>query len=380
MKILHTSDLHIGKRVKEFSMLDEQRFILNQILTTAEDEQPDAIILAGDIYDKSVPSAEAVSLFDDFLVSLARLGKSIFIISGNHDSPERISFASRIMQSSKIYLSPVYDGTIRPVILPDGESEVAFYLLPFIKPSVVLHYADEGTDIKTYDDAMRYVVSKMDIDKSRRNILIAHQYVTGAERSESEDMVIGGLDNVDASVFAPFDYVALGHLHRPQYCGRETIRYSGSPLKYSFSEVFDKKSVTIIEINAGQAPVVTEHALTPLHEWYALRGTYDELTARDYYDGKGYQDAYVSITLTDEDDIPDGMRKLRTIYHRLMELSYDNKRTRAGMTNIGKPMNVNELNPIELFGELFEKQNAQPLTDRQRQYVNSLIDQVFNNN
>lgn len=380
MKILHTSDLHIGKRVKEFSMLDEQRFILNQILTTAETEQPDAIILAGDIYDKSVPSAEAVSLFDDFLVSLARLGKSIFIISGNHDSPERISFASRIMQASKIYLSPVYDGTIRPVILPDGESEVAFYLLPFIKPSVVLHYADEGTDIKTYDDAMRYVVSKMDIDKSRRNILIAHQYVTGAERSESEDMVIGGLDNVDASVFAPFDYVALGHLHRPQYCGRETIRYSGSPLKYSFSEVFDKKSVTIIEISAGQAPVVTEHALTPLHEWYALRGTYDELTARDYYDGKGYQDAYVSITLTDEDDIPDGMRKLRTIYHRLMELSYDNKRTRAGMTNIGKPMNVNELNPIELFGELFEKQNAQPLTDRQRQYVNSLIDQVFNNN
>ena len=380
MKILHTSDLHIGKRVKEFSMLDEQRFILNQILTTAEAEQPDAIILAGDIYDKSVPSAEAVSLFDDFLVSLARLGKSIFIISGNHDSPERISFASRIMQASKIYLSPVYDGTIRPVILPDGESEVAFYLLPFIKPSVVLHYADEGTDIKTYDDAMRYVVSKMDIDKSRRNILIAHQYVTGAERSESEDMVIGGLDNVDASVFSPFDYVALGHLHRPQYCGRETIRYSGSPLKYSFSEVFDKKSVTIIEINAGQAPVVTEHALTPLHEWYALRGTYDELTARDYYDGKGYQDAYVSITLTDEDDIPDGMRKLRTIYHRLMELSYDNKRTRAGMTNIGKPMNVNELNPIELFGELFEKQNAQPLTDRQRQYVNSLIDQVFNNN
>ena len=380
MKILHTSDLHIGKRVKEFSMLDEQRFILNQILTTAEAEQPDAIILAGDIYDKSVPSAEAVSLFDDFLVSLARLGKSIFIISGNHDSPERISFASRIMQASKIYLSPVYDGTIRPVILPDGESEVAFYLLPFIKPSVVLHYADEGTDIKTYDDAMRYVVSKMDIDQSRRNILIAHQYVTGAERSESEDMVIGGLDNVDASVFAPFDYVALGHLHRPQYCGRETIRYSGSPLKYSFSEVFDKKSVTIIEISAGQAPVVTEHALTPLHEWYALRGTYDELTAREYYDGKGYQEAYVSITLTDEDDIPDGMRKLRTIYHRLMELSYDNKRTRAGMTNIGKPMNVNELNPIELFGELFEKQNAQPLTDRQRQYVNSLIDQVFNNN
>lgn len=379
MKILHTSDLHIGKRVKEYSMLDEQRFILSQILSTAKTEQPDAIILAGDIYDKNVPSAEAVSLFDDFLVGLANLGKAIFIISGNHDSPERISFASRIMQTSRIYLSPVYDGTIRPVILPDGETEVAFYMLPFIKPSVVLHYAEEGTEIKTYDDAMRYVISKMDIDKSRRNILIAHQYVTGAERSESEDMVIGGLDNVDASVFEPFDYVALGHLHRPQHCGRETIRYSGSPLKYSISEVYDKKSVTIIGINAGQAPVVTERPLTPLHEWYDLRGSYDELTAKDYYDGKGYQEAYVRITLTDEDDIPDGMRKLRTIYHRLLDLSYDNKRTRAGMTNIGKPMNVNELNPIDLFGELFLKQNAQPLSDRQRQYVNSLIDQVFNN-
>lgn len=379
MKILHTSDLHIGKRVKEFSMLDEQKFILDQILSITSAEQPDAIILAGDIYDKSVPSAEAVSLFDDFLVGLARLGKAIFIISGNHDSPERISFASRIMEVSKIYLSPVYNGTIHPVILPDGESEVAFYMLPFIKPSVVLHYAEEGTEIKTYDDAMRYVVSKMDIDKTRRNILIAHQYVTGAERSESEDVVVGGLDNVDASVFDSFDYVALGHLHRPQHCGRETVRYSGTPLKYSFSEVHDKKSVSIIEIDAGQAPVITEQYLTPLHEWYTLRGTYDELTAKDYYDGKGYQDGYVSITLTDEDDIPDGMRKLRTIYHRLLDLNYDNTRTRAGMTNISKPMNVNELNPIDLFGELFEKQNAQPLSDKQREYVNGLIDQVFNN-
>ena len=379
MKILHTSDLHIGKRVNEYSMLDEQRFILDEILDIAKSEQPDAIILAGDIYDKSVPSAEAVSLFDNFLVGLAKLGKAIFIISGNHDSPERISFASRIMEASKIYLSPVYDGTIRPVILPDGESEVAFYLLPFIKPSVVLHYAEEGTEIKTYDAAMRYVISKMDIDKSRRNILIAHQYVTGAERSESEDMVIGGLDNVDASVFDSFDYVALGHLHRPQSCGCATIRYCGSPLKYSFSEVYDKKSVSIIEIKAGEAPIITERALTPLHEWYDLRGSYDELTARDYYDGKGYQEAYVRITLTDEDDIPDGMRKLRTIYHRLMELRYDNKRTRAGLMDIGKPMNVNTLNPIQLFGELFEKQNALPLSDKQSEYVNGLIDQIFNN-
>ena len=379
MKILHTSDLHIGKRISEYSMIDEQRFILDGILDIAQDEQPDAIILAGDIYDKSIPSAEAVSLFDEFLVRLAKLGKSIFIISGNHDSPERISFASRIMEVSKIHLSPVYDGTIRPVILHDGETEVAFYMLPFIKPSVVLHYAEEGAEIKTYDDAMRYVISKMDIDKSRRNILIAHQYVTGAERSESEDMVIGGLDNVDASAFDSFDYVALGHLHRPQNCGRETIRYSGSPLKYSISEVYDKKSVTIIEIKADEAPIIKERALTPLHDWHDLRGTYDQLTAKDYYEGKGYQEDYVRITLTDDDDIPDGMRKLRTIYHRLAELLYDNKRTRAGLTNIGKPLNVNTLNPAQLFGELFEKQNAQPLSDKQSEYINGLIDQIFNN-
>lgn len=379
MKILHSSDLHIGKRVNEYSMLDEQQYILREILDIAQAEQPDAIILAGDIYDKSVPSAEAVSLFDDFLVGLSQLGKAIFIISGNHDSAERVAFASRIMQVSKIYLSPVYDGQIRPVVLHDGSSEVAFYLLPFIKPSVVLHYAEPGTEIKTYDDAMRYVISTMDIDASRSNVLITHQFVTGAKRSESEDTVIGGLDNIDASAFDPFDYVALGHLHRPQYCGRETIRYSGSPLKYSFSEVDDNKSVTIVEIKAGQAPVITERPLKPLHEWYDLRGTYDELTARDFYDGKGYQEAYVRITLTDEDDIPDGMRKLRTIYHRLTELCYDNNRTRAGMTAIGKPMNVSTLDPAQLFAELFEKQNAQPLSDEQNKYISNLIDDIFNN-
>lgn len=226
---------------------------------------------------------------------------------------------------------------------------------------------------------MRYVIGKMDIDKSRRNVLIAHQYVTGAERSESEDMVIGGLDNVDSSAFDSFDYVALGHLHRPQNCGRETIRYSGSPLKYSISEVYDKKSVNIIEIKGNEPPIIKQCALKPLHDWHDLRGTYDELTAKDYYDGKGYQEDYVRITLTDEDDIPDGMRKLRTIYHRLTDLCYDNKRTRAGMTNIGKPLNVNTLNPGQLFGELFEKQNAQPLSDKQSEYVNGLINQIFNN-
>ena len=356
MKILHTSDLHIGKRVNEYSMLDEQKFILKQIVTIAEAEQPDAIILAGDIYDKNIPSAEAVTLFDDFLVSLARLGKNIFIISGNHDSAERISFASRIMEVSKVHLAPVYNGNIQPIILKDKDTDVAFYLLPYIRPSLVSHYADDNDHdkIKPYDDAMRYVIQHLNQDDSRRNILITHQFITNAERTESEDIIVGGLDNIDASTLEKFDYVALGHLHRPQFCGKQNIRYSGSPLKYSFSEVNDKKSITIIEFN-GNSPInITEKYLTPLHEWY------------------------VRITLTDEDDIPDGMRRLKTIYHRLTELRYDNKRTRAGQTLIGKPMNVEELNPAQLFGDLFEKQNAQPLSEEQSLYLNNIIDLIFN--
>ena len=379
MKILHTADLHIGKRINECPMLEEQEFILKQITDIAASESPDAIILAGDIYDKSVPSAEAVSLLDDFLVSLAKLGKSIFIISGNHDSAERLAFASRLMEVSKVYVSPVYNGTIEPVILNDGTTEVAFYMLPFIKPSLVQHYAGEGIEIKSYNDAMRYVIESMNIDKTRRNVLITHQFITDAERTDSEDTVVGGLDNIDASVFDDFDYVALGHLHRPQYCGRETVRYSGSPLKYSFSEVDDKKSVTIVEIDGTTEPKVSEHPLHSLHDWHDLRGTYDELTAKEFYDGKGYQDDFVRITLTDEDDIPDGMHKLRTIYHRLLVLQYDNKRTRAGLTAIGKPLNIDTLKPDQLFAELFEKQNAQPMTDEQQAYLNSLIDEIFNN-
>lgn len=379
MKILHTADLHIGKRINEYPMLEEQGFILNQITDIVKEENPDAIILAGDIYDKSIPSAEAVTLFDDFLVALAKLGKSIFIISGNHDSSERLSFASRLMSVSKVYVSPVFDGTITPIVLKDGTEEVAFYLLPFIKPSMVQHYAGDDVEIKSYDEAMRHVIENLDIDRKRRNVLITHQFITDAERTESEDIIIGGLDNIDATVFADFDYVALGHLHRPQYCGKETVRYSGSPLKYSFSEVDDKKSVTIIEMVGTGTPKISERPLKALHDWHDLRGTYEELTAKEFYDGKGYQEDFVRITLTDEDDIPDGMRKLKTIYHRLMVLQYDNKRTRAGVSSIGKPLNIDKMKPDQLFSELFEKQNAQPMSEEQQTYLGSLINEIFNN-
>lgn len=378
MKILHTSDLHIGKRINGFSMLEDQDFILRQIVGIANREQPDAIILAGDIYDKAIPSAEAVALFDEFLVNLSRLHIPIFIISGNHDSSERIAFASRIMKDSGVYVSGVYNGSIEPIILKDKYGEVAFYLLPFIKPLLVQHYAQTEEGLATYDAALRYVIEQMGVSKDRRNVLVAHQFVSGAERSESEDVVIGGLDNVEASNFEGFDYVALGHLHRPQYCGTKTIRYSGSPLKYSFSEVHDHKSLSMVEMGEKGDVQVSEIALKPRYDWHELRGTYDELISRSYYENTHYQEDYVRIILTDEDDIPDGMRKLQTIYHRLMELKYDNQRTRAGYAPVGGAVGANKKTPIQLFEELFVKQNGQALNDEQKDYVESMIKNIWN--
>lgn len=380
MKILHTSDLHIGKRINGYTMLDDQRYILQQIVNIAESEKPDAMILAGDIYDKTIPSGEAVALFDEFLVGLSRLHVPLFIISGNHDSQERLAFASRIMKESGVYVSPVYDGKITPVILSDEWGEVAFYLLPFVKPSMVQHYATTEEDLASYDAAMHYVVAQMGVNKGRRNVLVAHQLVTGAERSDSEDLVIGGVDNVDGSVFECFDYVAFGHLHRPQWCGRKTLRYSGSPLKYSFSEVNDKKSLTMVEIKEKGDVEVKEICLTPKYDWHDLKGSYEELTLRSNYEQTPFQEDYVRITLTDEDDIPDGMRKLQTIYHRLMELRYDNRRTRAGLAAVGGAIEAERKSPMELFGELFEKQNGQAMDDAQRKYVESMIKDVWNKN
>ncbi|MBQ9009389.1 MAG: exonuclease subunit SbcD, partial [Clostridia bacterium] len=233
MKLIHLSDLHIGKRVNEFSMLEDQKFILSRILSIIEDEQPDGVLLAGDIYDKTVPSAEAVALFDHFLVRLSQLGPAVFLISGNHDSPERIAFGGRLMEHSRVYVSPIFDGHIKSVSLKQGDQEVRIFLLPFLKPAQVRHLLDES--VEDYNQAMEACVREMQVNPEDINILVTHQFVTGAVRCDSEELSVGGTDNVDFEVFAPFDYVALGHLHGPQHVGRETIRYAGSPLKYSFS-------------------------------------------------------------------------------------------------------------------------------------------------
>jgi len=375
MKLIHLSDLHLGKRVNEFSMLDDQKYILTKIINVIDDQKPDGVMIAGDIYDKSVPSAEAVELFDDFLVRLAKRSLQVFIISGNHDSPERLAFGGRIMDISGIHFSPVYDGRVEPFVLEDGYGPVSIYLLPFIKPANVRRFFPEE-ETETYSDALKTAVSAMNIDISQRNVIITHQFVTGAVRSESEDISVGGMDNVSASVFDDFDYVALGHIHRPQNIGSERIRYCGTPLKYSFSEASDEKSVTAIEMEEKGTLSVTEVPLTPLHDMKEIRGSYDELTLKSFYDGTDYPEDYIHITLTDEEDIPDVASRLRVIYHNMMRVDYDNRRTRHS-SDISGADDVETKSPLELFTEFYAKQNGTEMTVEQTEFMAKQIEKIW---
>mgnify|MGYP004456966439 CR=1 FL=1 len=434
MKFIHLADLHIGKRVNAFPMLEDQRYILKQILTILREEQPDGgVILAGDIYDKAIPSAEAVELFDEFLTELAALRLRVFVIAGNHDSPERIAFGNRLMDRSGIYLSPVYDGHVKCITCPDTAAAatppVDIYLLPFLKPANVRRFYPEET-IESYTDAMRVAIAHMDIDPTHRNLLVTHQFVTGASRSDSEDISVGGTDNVDASVFAPFDYVALGHLHGPQQVRFQpapeedaadqeatpeavdtignaaadseassadrsensasaverastgpVIRYAGTPLKYSFSEAHHHKSVTVVEIGEKKANGVVDvcigtRELKPLHDMREIRGSYEELTLRANYEGTATDD-YIHATLTDEIEVSDAARHLQVIYPNLMKLDYDNARTRGQGNERLELEQLEEKSPLDLFSELFEKQNHKDMTEEQARYVQAQMEKIW---
>ena len=351
-------------------MLDDQKFILRLILNIIDYEAPDAVFIAGDVYDKSVPSTEAVELLDSFLYSLSKLSAEVFIISGNHDSAERLAFASRLIDSSGIHIAPVYTGETAPY----NVKGVNIYSLPFVKPANVRR-CFEHEEINSFTDAIRTAVEHMNVDISQPNILITHQFVTGSSRTESEDISVGGADNVDASVFEPFDYVALGHIHRPQNCGSKKIRYCGTPLKYSFSEAKDKKSVTVGELGADKSLSIREVELTPKREMVELRGTYDELVSKSFYENTSYRNDYIRVTLTDEDDIPDASAKLRTVYPYLMKLDYDNRRTRSG-SQITAANDV-EKQPIELFSDFYAAQNGSELSAEQKDFMQKIIEKVW---
>lgn len=368
MKFFHLSDLHLGRRMYEFSLIDDQKFILEEILRLAEQESPDAIVIAGDIYDRAVPSAEAVELFDGFLRALSERHIPVLCISGNHDSPERVAFGASLMTPSGVYLSPVYNGSVEAVALSDVFGEVRFYLLPFIKPANVRRFYPDAV-IESYTDAVRCAVENMEVNPAARNVLITHQFVTGGVRSDSEDITVGGTDNVDAAVFDSFDYVALGHLHGAQKIGRETLRYSGTPLKYSFSERNQEKSVTVVELGTKGSVSISTLPLTPRRDLREIRGTYAELTLRDNYAGSNTED-YIHAILTDENDIPNALARLRSIYPNLMKLDYDNLRTRSSAV-IAAEERHRTMTDTELFAELFEKQNGQKLSDEQSAYTNA---------
>ena len=374
MKLMHLSDLHLGKRVNGFSMIADQRHVLEQILAMAAEEKPDGALLCGDIYDKTVPSAEAVELFDWFLSRLAQCCP-VYIISGNHDSAERLAFGGRLLERAGVYLSPVYDGTVTTVRQKDEFGTVCIHLLPFLKPVQVRRFFPEEV-VESYTDAARVALSAIDREDGNRHVLLAHQFVTGSERCESEEVSIGGSDNVDADVFAGFDYVALGHLHGAQRAGGEHIRYCGTMLKYSFSEANHHKSVTFVELREKGNLTITTRELKPLRDLKQIRGTYDELMSRYFYYGTDLPESYLHITLTDEEDVPEALGRLRTVYPYIMKLSYDNERTRARQNPLEAEI-MPETSPLELFGLLYEKQNNRDLSDDQKAYLTGLIDSIW---
>ena len=374
MRFAHLSDLHLGKRVCEFSMLEDQKYILEQILALLDAHPVDGVLLAGDLYDKPVPPAEAVRLLDWFLTQLAVRGLPVFAISGNHDSADRVAFGAALLETSRVYVSPVFSGAPQPICLADEHGPVDVYLLPFLKPASVRHvWPDEP--IESYNDALACVLRHCPVDPARRSVLVAHQFVAGAAACESEEPSVGGLDCVDAALFDAFDYVALGHLHSPQKVGRDTLRYCGTPLKYSFSEAHQHKSITFVDLGEKGCVDISTAPLTPLHDLREVRGSYLELTDRRTYEGTATDD-YLHITLTDEQDVPDALAKLRLIYPNLMRLDYDNRRTREDQQIIA-PERVENITPLQHLAAFYELQNNQPLTDEQAAFCQQLIEDIW---
>lgn len=375
MKFLHLADLHLGKRYNELSLIDDQKYVLGKVLEIAAAQKCDGVLIAGDVYDKSVPSAEAVELFDWFLNGLADLKVQTFIISGNHDSPERLAFGSKFMGAGGVHIAPVYDGKLSPVRLSDNFGEVNIYMLPFIKPATVRRFF-EGREIDGYNAAVKAALGAVELDGGARNILIAHQFVTGSESAGSEEVVVGDVGNVDASIFNGFDYVALGHVHRAQNFSGGRVRYSGTPLKYSLSEAAESKSVTVVELGAKGDLSVSEVPLKPMREVVEIRGTYEELTKLSFYQGTTLRDDLVHVVLCDEEEVPDALGKLRIIYKNVMSLRYDNARTQA-QARLELDDGVPARSPLELFSALYKAQNNADMSGEQEEFVRSLIEKVW---
>ena len=358
MNFLHVSDLHIGKKLCGKSLMDDQRHILAEILEMAAAPEIDALLVAGDLYDKSQPAGEAVELTGSVLTELAKLGKPCFIVSGNHDSPEQVAYCESILSGASIFVSPAFSAAPARHVLRDEFGEVHLYLLPFVRPMQVRRaFPERAAEIRSYADAVRVAVEEMHIDPSARNVLVAHQFVLGAsapELTDSEERMVGGVDAVPAEVFDIFDYVALGHLHVPQRVRGERVRYAGSPLKYSLSEERQRKAALRVCLGAkgedGAALEVEKLPYHPLRDVRSIRGTLAELTA-----DAGVCMDYVFVTLTDELPPLDPLGSLLQSYPNLVQLRMENSRTGG---NAPIPLErVEERSPLEHFVHFFRAQN-----------------------
>ncbi len=370
MKFIHLSDLHLGKRLYGYSLLDDQRFILREILRVTGEEKPDGVLLAGDIYDKTVPPAEAVSLFDDFLTALSGLTPDVYVISGNHDSAERLAFGGRLMERSGVHLAPAYCGEPAVIRWEDRFGPVQVCLLPFLRPAHVRARHPE-LEIGDYTQAVETAVAEMGLEPGARKVLVAHQFVNGAGRSASEDVPVGGLEGVDWAAFDPFDYVALGHLHRAQQVGRAEVRYAGTPLAYSFEEARTGKSLTVVELREKGETEIRTVPLAPERPLREARGTFREVLDQLGRDAS-LADSYLRVTLTDDQDVQDAAARLRTRAPHLMRLDYDNARTRMALEEEDLPA-ARELPPEEVLSQFFQERTGHPLDACQEKISRSLI-------
>lgn len=385
MKVLHVSDLHIGKRVNGMSMLDDQRYILRQILDIAEKHQASVLLIAGDVYDKASPSAEAVTVFDAFLTDAVAAGLRVLAIPGNHDSAERIAYAQGLLEKQGVCLPPVYTGEVERLELEDEHGPVEFWLLPFLKPGDVRRFFPDEEIGDDYSAALRAVLGACDIDQGKRNVVLSHQLVTayGTAPDRADDEIkLGGMDNVDVSVYDAFDYVALGHVHRPQRVGRDTVRYSGSPLKYSFSEARYDKSAALIELgekkpgdDVGECVSFELIPLVPLHDVREVRGTLaDVLAMGTAHDAS--QD-YLHITLSDEHPQLDAMAKIHEVFPNAMMLDYDNVTVLIDRPQTQQlTADPDSMDTLDLFSAFYKSQVGNPLDDEQRDFARKLIAKV----
>jgi exonuclease SbcD len=377
MKFLHLSDLHIGKGVNGFSMLDEQRHVFRQVIGYLRSERPDALVVAGDVYDRAVPGVEAVRLFDDFLTEVSGEKIPVLLISGNHDSPERLNYASRLLSERQIHLRGVFDGALRPITLQDEYGDVNFWLLPFIKPSS-LRGLFEGREMETYDDALAAALESAGVDYTARNVLVAHQFFTKAGvpplRSESELNPVGGLDAINADWISRFDYAALGHLHGAQTVGAKHIRYAGSPLKYSFSEWRQRKSATLVELREKGDLAVAELPLSPLRDMREIRGELSVLTSEEIVSRADRED-YLRVVLTDEEEIIDPMGKLRAVYPNVMALDFENARTSVNASALAAGADrMERLSPYDLFRDFFLEASGSVMSEEQAEIARELLE------